>query len=56
MYYNLSYVFRSVLPLKTPAPIYIYIYTFIKQYNHLTFDGTPLSNSFSFGQDLLPPF
>jgi hypothetical protein len=30
------------LPLKTPAPLYIC--TSIKQYNHLTFGGTPLSN------------
>jgi hypothetical protein len=29
-------------PLKTPAPLYIC--TSIKQYNHLTFGGTPLSN------------
>jgi hypothetical protein len=42
MYYKLSYVSRGVLPLKTPAPLYIC--TSIKQYNHLTFDGTPLSN------------
>jgi hypothetical protein len=31
------------LPLKTPAPLYIC--TSIKQYNHLTFGGTPLSNN-----------
>jgi hypothetical protein len=43
MYCRLPYVSRGVLPLKTPAPLYIY--TSIKQYNHLTFDGTPLSNS-----------
>jgi hypothetical protein len=42
MYYRQSYVSRGVLPLKTPAPIYIC--TSIKQYNHLTFGGTPLSN------------
>jgi hypothetical protein len=42
MYYRLSYVFRGALPLKTPPPLYIC--TSIKQYNHLTFNGTPLSN------------
>jgi glyoxylate/hydroxypyruvate reductase len=31
-------------PLRLLHP-YIYIYTSIKQYNHLTFDDTPLSNS-----------
>jgi hypothetical protein len=43
MYYRLPYVSRDVLPLKTPAPLYIC--TSIKQYNHLTFGGTHLSNS-----------
>jgi hypothetical protein len=42
MYCRLSYVSRGVLPLKTTAPLYIY--TSIKQYNHLTFNGTPLSS------------
>jgi hypothetical protein len=42
MYCRLPYVSRGALPLKTPAPLYIC--TSIKQYNHLTFDGTPLSN------------
>jgi hypothetical protein len=42
MYCRLSYVSRGVFPLKTPASLYIC--TFIKQYNHLIFDGTPLSN------------
>jgi hypothetical protein len=42
MYCRLPYVSRGVLPLKTPAPLYIC--TSIKQYNHLTFGGTPLSN------------
>jgi hypothetical protein len=42
MYYRLSYVSRGALPLKTPAPIYIC--SSIKQYNHLTFSVTPLSN------------
>jgi hypothetical protein len=42
MYCRLSYVSRGVLPLKTPAPLYIC--TFIKQYNNLTFSDTPLSN------------
>jgi hypothetical protein len=43
MHYRLSYVSRGALSLKTPAPLYICIS--IKQYNHLTFDGTPLSNT-----------
>jgi hypothetical protein len=43
MYYRLPYVSRGALSLKTPAPLYIY--TSIKQYNHLIFDGTPLSNT-----------
>jgi hypothetical protein len=43
MYCRLSYVSKGVLPLKTPAPLYIC--TSIKQYNHLTFGGTPLSNN-----------
>jgi hypothetical protein len=42
MYCRLSYVSRGALPVKTPAPLYIC--TSIKQYNHLTFNGTPLSN------------
>jgi hypothetical protein len=42
MYCMLSYVSRGVLPLKTPAPLYIC--TSIKQYNHLTFGDTSLSN------------
>jgi hypothetical protein len=42
IYCSLSYVSRGDLPLKTPAPLYIC--TSIKQYNHLTFGGTPLSN------------
>jgi hypothetical protein len=42
MYYRLPYVSRGVLPLKTPTPLYIC--TSIKQYNHLTFGDTPLSN------------
>jgi hypothetical protein len=42
MYCRLPYVSRGVLPLKTPAPLYIC--TSIKQYNHLTFGGTSLSN------------
>jgi hypothetical protein len=42
LYCRLSYISRDVLLLKTPAPLYIC--TFIKQYNHLTFGGTPLSN------------
>jgi hypothetical protein len=42
MYYRLPYVSRGVLPLKTPA--LLYICTSIKQYNHLTSSGTPLSN------------
>jgi hypothetical protein len=42
MYYRLSYVSRYVLSLKTHVPLYIC--TSIKQYNHLTFGGTPLSN------------
>jgi hypothetical protein len=42
MYCRLPYISRGVLPLKTPAPLYIC--TSIKQYNHLTFGGTPLSN------------
>jgi hypothetical protein len=42
MYCMLSYVSRGVLFLKTSAPLYIC--TSIKQYNHLTFGGTPLSN------------
>jgi hypothetical protein len=45
MYCRLSYVSRGVLPLKTP--ILLYIYTVIKQYNHLIFDSTPLSNKIS---------
>jgi hypothetical protein len=43
MYCRLSYISKGALPLKTPAPLYICIS--IKQYNHLTFGGTPLSNS-----------
>jgi hypothetical protein len=43
MYCRLPYVSRGALPLKTPTPLYICIS--IKQYNHLTFGGTPLSNS-----------
>jgi hypothetical protein len=43
MYCRLAYVLRGVLPLKTPAPLYICIS--IKQYNHITFSGTPLSNT-----------
>jgi hypothetical protein len=42
MYCRLLYVSRGALPLKTSAPLYIC--TSIKQYNHLTFSGTPLSN------------
>jgi hypothetical protein len=42
MYYMLSYIFRGALSIKTSAPIYIC--TSIKQYNHLTFIDTPLSN------------
>jgi hypothetical protein len=42
MYCRLPYVNRGALPLKTPAPLYIC--TSIKQYNHLTFSSTPLSN------------
>jgi hypothetical protein len=42
MYCRLPYVSRGALPLKTPAPLNICIS--IKQYNHLTFGGTPLSN------------
>jgi hypothetical protein len=42
MYCRLPYVSRGALSLKTPAPLYIC--TSIKQYNHLTFGGTPLSN------------
>jgi hypothetical protein len=42
MYCMLPYVSRGALPLKTPAPIYIC--TSIKQYNHLIFGDTPLSN------------
>jgi hypothetical protein len=42
MYCRLSYVSRGVLSFKTPAPLYIC--TSIKQYNHLTFSGTPFSN------------
>jgi hypothetical protein len=42
MYCRLAYVSKCALPLKTPAPLYIC--TSIKQYNHLTFGGTPLSN------------